>query len=82
MEDIYKELGFKQPKILVNPYGIKIYVGTKGEDDWCVVIPKELVRMKCSHYSIDQDYCLYLITEGEALAMAREYADLARKLKG
>ena len=48
MENIYKELGFKQPEILVNPYGIKIYIGTKGDSDWAVEIPKELCKAKCS----------------------------------
>lgn len=46
MEDVYKKLGFKHPEFLENPYGIKIYIGTKGEDDWCVEIPKELVSGK------------------------------------
>ncbi len=46
MSNIYEHLGFNTPKFLENPYGIKIYMGTKDKDDWCVVIPKELVRKK------------------------------------
>ena len=33
-EDVYKSLGFEPPKFVENEYGIKIYLGTKGNDDW------------------------------------------------
>lgn len=82
MEALYKELGFKQPKLLRNPHGIRIYIGTKGKDDWCVVVPKKLVKLKCPHYDLDKDYAIYLVTEQEALAVAKEYTELAKNLKG
>ena len=82
MDDLYTQLGFKQPKILRNPQGIRIYIGTKGKDDWCVVIPKKLVKLKSPHYDLDKDYAMYLVTEQEALSVAKEYTELAKKLKG
>ena len=45
-ESRYDLLEFNTPKFLENTYGIKIFIGTKGEDDWCVSIPKELVKKK------------------------------------
>ena len=82
MENLYEQLGFKQPKILANPYGIKIYVGTKGNDDWCVVVPNWLVKLKHSSYKYDCDFALYLITEKQALETAKLYTELARQVKG
>jgi hypothetical protein len=82
MGDLYKELGFKQPKVLRNPCGIRIYIGTKGKDDWCIVIPKALVKLKNSSYSYDKDYAVYLISEQEAISIAKEYTELAMKTKG
>lgn len=82
MDALYIQLGFKQPAFLQNPYGIRIYLGTKGEDDWCVVIPKKLVKMKCSHYNYDTDYASYFVSEQEALSIAKKYTELARKAKG
>lgn len=46
MGNAYDYLGFNTPKFVENPYGIKIYTGTKDKDDWCVVIPKELIKKK------------------------------------
>ena len=82
MDDLYKELGFKQPKVLRNPYGIRIYIGTKGKDDWCVVIPNRLCKLKSPNYNYDKDYAVYLVSEQEALSVAKEYTELARKTKG
>ena len=82
MDDLYKELGFKQPKLLRNPCGIRIYIGTKDKDDWCIVIPKKLVKLKHPTYSYDKDYAMYLISEREALSVAKEYTELAMKEKG
>ena len=47
MESLYESLGFKQPEFVENPCGIRIYLGTKDKEDWCVEIPKELVQIKC-----------------------------------
>ena len=82
MENIYKELGFKQPEILVNPYGIKIYIGTKGDSDWAVEIPKELCKAKCSAFNYDKNFMVYLVTEEDALDVAKEFTEIARKKKG
>lgn len=82
MKDLYKKLGFKQPDFLENPYGIRIYIGTSGSDDWGVVIPKELVKMKCSRYNYNKDYNVYFVTERHALRIAEEYTEFAKSLKG
>ena len=86
MEVLYNQLGFKQPEFVENPYGIKIYIGTKGEDDWCVSIPKELVEIKCQrrciHYNNNKDFEVYFITEEHALEMAKEFTELARTYLG
>ena len=36
MEDAYKSLEFKKTEVIENPYGIKIYLGSKDKDDWCI----------------------------------------------
>lgn len=79
MTDVYKSLGFKQPDFLENPYGIRIYIGTIGKDDWCVEIPKELANKKCNYYSCNNNLGVYFVTEEEALRIAREYTKLAKK---
>lgn len=77
MEDLYKTLGFKQPEYLKNHYGIKIYIGEKGKEDWCVEIPKEIMKKKTSKYNFNTNYVYYLVTEEDALRIAREYTRLA-----
>lgn len=81
MEDLYKDLGFKSPQFLENPYGIKIYLGSKGKDDWCVEIPKELARKKSRYYNRDYNYVVYLTSETEVLRIAKEYTQLARQFE-
>lgn len=82
LKDLYEKLEFKYPKILVNPYGIKIYIGTKDKDDWCIVVPKEIIRLKHRGYSkYDKDFVLYFITEQHALEVAKTYTDLAKANK-
>lgn len=81
MDNLYKQLGFKQPEYMENPYGIRIYIGTKGEDDWCVVIPKALAKAKCGYYNCNNDYAIYLVTEQEALETAKVYTKLAKQIK-
>ena len=78
MDDTYKKLGFERAKILENPYGIKIYIGTKGEDDWCVEVPKELCNIKCSSFKYDKNFMFYLVTEEYALEIASKYTELAK----
>ena len=80
MESIYKELGFDKTQILQNEYGIRIIVGTKDNDDWCVSIPRALVVKKHPFYRCTLDYTLYLVSEKQALATAKVYTDFARNL--
>lgn len=79
MENLYESLGFKSPAFVENPYGIKIYFGTKGNDDWCVEIPKELVQKRCGYYKCNKNYVVYLIRERDALRIAEVYTNLARQ---
>ena len=75
-EGMYEALGFKN-NVIVNPYGIKIYLGTKGKDDWCIEVPKELCKLKCPNYPFDYNYCDYLISEEQALQIAGEFTGYA-----
>ena len=77
MDNLYTQLGFKQPEYIENHCGIKIYIGTKGEDDWCVVIPKALAKKMCRYYNCDNDYALYFVTEEYALDVAKKFTELA-----
>ena len=79
MDDLYKKLGFKQPESVENPYGIKIYLGTKGKPDWCVEIPKELIQIKCPWYKPNANQVIYMISEDDALRIAEKYTTLARR---
>lgn len=81
MEDAYKSLGFKPTDILVNAYGIKIYLGTKGKNDWCIEVPKELCKMKTPLYPFGYDFAVYLESEEEVLRIAREFTELAERNK-
>ena len=80
MDNLYEQLGFKQPEYLENPYGIRIYIGTKDKDDWGVVIPKTLAKAKCKYYNCNSDYAIYLVAEQEALEKARVFTELAKQL--
>ena len=72
MDSLYEALGFKQPKYLVNHCGIKIYIGTKDKDDWCVEIPRErLNAVKGIDYH--KEMVFYGVTESQALELARTY---------
>lgn len=81
MTNLYAELGFRQPEYLENSYGIKIYIGTKGKEDWCVEIPKEIVKEKYKDYKYNHNYTVYLVDEAHALAVAKKYTELAKQLK-
>ncbi len=76
-EETYKSLGFKTPDFVENTYGIKIYFGTKGKDDWCIEVPRELCKLKCPKYHFGYNYVVYLETEEEVLRIAREFTQLA-----
>lgn len=80
MYNIYKSLGFKKPEFLENSYGIKIYIGTKGKDDWCIEIPKELAKKKCYNYNLDYNYIVYLTSEEEVIRIAKEFTQLAERI--
>lgn len=77
--NLYESLGFKTPTFVENPYGIKIYFGTKGNDDWCVEIPKELTQKRCYHYKCNKNCVIYLISEDDALRIAEVYTNLAKQ---
>ena len=79
MEDVYGQLGFKKPEYVENPYGIRIYIGTKGKEDWSVEIPKELAKKKCRYYNGNNNYAIYLESEEYVLAVANEFTKLATK---
>jgi hypothetical protein len=81
VEDQRAALGFKQPTVLVNPFGIKIYTGTKGKEDWCIEIPKELAKKKCSVYRCNGNFVLYGVTEENALSVAKEFTNLAKEMR-
>lgn len=80
MDSPYKALGFRHMAYMENQYGIRIYPGHRI-DDWCVVIPKSLVKKKYPSYPCDQSYAVYLITESEALKIAEEWTNFAKKLE-
>ena len=82
MKSTYKELGFDKTQILQNEYGIQIVVGTEGNDDWCVSVPRSLAMKKCPSYRCACDYTLYLVSEKQALATAKIYTEFARKIFG
>ena len=71
MKEVFERLGFKQPQYLENQYGIRIYIGTKDKDDWCVEIPKKLCNNSLSTF--------YLITEEKALSIAEKYTRIAKQ---
>ena len=79
MEDLYKELEFETPKFIENPYGIKIYLGTKGKEDWCVEITKELAMLKTQSFKPKCNCVFYLISEEDALRIAKEFTLLAKQ---
>lgn len=79
--DKYQELGFHRPQILMNDYGIRIYIGTPGEEDWCVQIPVALLNKKMKitgRRAFDKDFTWYLISESEALRIAEDYTTIAK----
>ena len=80
MESKYESLGFKAPDFVENQYGIKIYLGTKGELDWCVEVPKELAQKKCPQYKCSKNFVVYLVSEEHALGVAEGYTKLAREI--
>ena len=76
-EKAYDAMGFKSPEFIENPYGIKIYIGTKGKEDWCIEVPKGLAKLKCPKYPFEYNYCVYCVSEEEAIRTAREFSVLA-----
>lgn len=81
MDDVYKSLGFEVPDFVQNAYGIKIYVGEKGKNDWCIEVPKEVAKLKGAKYPFDYNYVVYLESEEEVLRIAREFTELAERNK-
>ena len=79
MENLYKQLGFKYPEYVENPYGIRIYIGTKGKEDWCLVVPKALAKKMCRYYNCNSDYAIYFETEEYVLDVAKKFTELAKQ---
>lgn len=78
-QDQYTALGFKPPAFIENPYGIKIYIGTKGKEDWTVVIPQWIMQRE---HNYNKDFAFYLVTEEHALSTAERATRWAQKYKG
>ena len=76
-EGMFEALGFKKQNVVVNPYGIKIYIGTKGKEDWCIEVPVELCKLKVPNYPFRYGYRDFLTSEEEVLRIAREFTGLA-----
>ena len=77
MKPQYTELGFKLPNYLENEYGIRIYLGTTGKDDWAVSIPSKLME-PCYAEHCKKDFTIYMVSEECALAVAKKYTNYAR----
>ena len=77
MKAEYIKLGFQYPKYVKNEFGIKIYLGTTGKDDWCVEIPKRFMGEYYEKYC-DKDFMIYMISEEAALSVARKYTHEAK----
>lgn len=88
MDERYRDLGFNMPMCVKNPYGIKIFVGTSGKDDWGVKVPKGLVVKKfLMEKSNGADmYSSYTqmehISEEKALSVAQEWTLFAKVIWG
>ena len=82
INDTYKALGFKSPDFIENQYGIKIYLGTKGKDDWCVEIPKEMARIKSISRVPNCNVVFYLVSEAEAIRLAADWTCFAERWQG
>ena len=81
MENLYEQLGFRRPEFIENPYGIRIYLGTKGEDDWCVEIPNDLLEERVTKWckcKRNMSYVVYFVTEHDALDIAKKYTERAK----
>ena len=72
----FAELGFKTPDYIENSYGIKIYIGTIGKEDWCIEIPRRLTEGSYAKYK--QSLTFYGISEQMALRMAKKYTNIAK----
>ena len=93
MSNVYENLGFETPKVLENAYGIKIYIGTKDKDDWCVEIPKHILKKKhrqtilgdkptimqtIKSKMMEEPLVFYYISEKKALSIASEWTNIAK----
>lgn len=79
MDAIYTKLGFKKPDYVENRYGIKIYLGTKDKDDWCVEVPKELLQTNSKYPTWNkQNMAFFSVTEKVALELAEKYTRIAK----
>ena len=81
MDNLYEQLGLTQPNYVKNVYGIKILLGTKGTNDWCIIIPRELAEKKCDTYKLRSDFVMYMESEDTVLRVAKEYTEFAKQLE-
>ena len=77
----FESLGFKKPDFIENEYGIKIYIGTKGKDDWCIEIPLKLVQEKTHCKIYNKNVVMYFISEEETFNIASEFTNIARNMR-
>ena len=78
MSETFQSLGFQIPKVMVNSYGIKIYIGHKDRDDWGAQIPNKLLPEEIRAI-YKQPYDRYFITESEALSEAEKFTKIAKE---
>ena len=75
----FAELGFKTPDYIENSYGIKIYIGTIGQEDWCIEIPRQLTD-EIYKTKYKQNLAFYLVSEQMAWEMAEKYTQIAKMI--
>ena len=76
MNNIYDTLGFEKPRILENPYGIRIYLGSKNKSDWGIEIPEWIAKRKFGKSATGMMF--YDVTEEHALRLAEKYTGIAK----
>lgn len=72
MNEKYTKLGFKTPRYVENRFGIKIYLGTTGKDNWSVEIPKKFIGEKYEKYC-EENFTISMVSEECVLAIASKY---------
>ena len=73
----FEELGFHQVREIVNKYGIKVIIGTDYNNDWCLHIPYNVVKI-CHNKEVADMWGtsglnFYLISKEETYKKAEKY---------